>query len=457
MVILILKIYIIFISFLTLLYILRHLIFTYNRAFTEQKVAYNDVIDSELPYVSVLIPMHNEEKVAKNILEALINSEYPKDKLEIIPINDHSTDKTKEILDEYSQKFPYIKPLHRLEEDKPRGKPAGLNEALKIAEGKIVVIYDADYIPSKGQIRDLVINFLDPEVGAVMGRVVPLNVSKNLLTRMLDLERSAGYQVDQQARYNLDLIPQYGGTVGAFRKDLLLKICKQIHSEKTEDQQKEYVNIDQDSIINRKKLVSEDDEEKCFFDPIVLAEDTEITFRFFINGYKVLYINKAECYEESPEDWKVRAKQIRRWSAGHNQVLFKYLLPLWKSENLNLLQKMDGTLLLIIYLFPFLMLLGIIDSLILFFLGEMEILSIFWILLAILAYNSYGNFAPFFQIGISAMIDGYQQRIRLLPFFYFIFLFNLWYTSLGFIDALKSILLRKSLKWDKTERFRKTT
>ena len=47
-----------------------------------------------------------------------------------------------------------------------------------------------------------------------MGRVVPLNAGRNLLTRMLDLERSAGYQVDQQARMNLHLVPQYGGTVG---------------------------------------------------------------------------------------------------------------------------------------------------------------------------------------------------------------------------------------------------
>lgn len=409
-----LKLYIIFLTIVIILYILRHYFFSYNRCFGEQKVAYHDVLDSELPYVSILIPMHNEEKVAEQILSALVEQEYPKDKMEIIPINDHSTDSTKDIIERYAKEYPFIRPLHRLGEE-PRGKPAALNDALLIARGDIVAVYDADYIPPKGQLRELVINFIDPEIGAVMGRVVPINTGKNLLTRMLDLERAGGYQVDQQARFNLDLIPQYGGTVGAFRKDLILKFGG--------------------------------------FDRKILAEDTELTFRLYIHGYKVAYVNRAECYEEAPEDWRVRARQIRRWSHGHNQVFFKYIFPLWRSD-LSLFQKVDGTLLLMIYAVPFLTLLGILDSLVLFYLGEMELISSFLVLLAVLAYNSFGNFAPFFQIGIAGFLDGAGERLRLLPFFYFIFLFNTWYTSLGFLDAIKTSLTGKEAVWHKTVRFR---
>lgn len=413
--ILFLKTYIIVVVFVISFYILRHYLFTYNRAFGEQKVAYHDVLDSELPFVSVLIPMHNEEKVADHILSALVDQEYPKDRMEIIPINDHSTDRTMEIVDQYANRYSFVKPLHRLG-DEPRGKPAGLNDAIKVAKGEIVAIYDADYIPPKGQLRELIINFIDPQIGAVMGRVVPINTSKNLLTRLLDLERAGGYQVDQQARYNLDLIPQYGGTVGAFRKDLVLEFGG--------------------------------------FDQRILAEDTELTFRFYINGYKVAYVNRAECYEEAPEDWRIRARQIRRWSHGHNQVLFKYFLPIWRS-NLSLWQKIDGALLLLIYAVPFILLLGIADSLLLFFLGEMEIISSFLVLLGVLAYNSFGNFAPFFQIGMAGFLDGVRERLWLLPFFYFIFLFNTWYTSLGFLDAIKTSVTGRQAIWHKTERFRK--
>ncbi len=410
-----LKVYIVMLVFVIILYIIRHFVFTYNRVMGEQRVSYHDVLDSDLPYVSVLIPMHNEEKVARYVLDAIILQDYPKDKIEVIPINDHSTDKTKDILEEYASKYSYIKPLHRLG-DEQRGKPSALNDALKLAKGEIIVIYDADYIPPKGQLRELVINFIDPEVGAVMGRVVPINTPKNLLTRLLDLERSGGYQIDQQARYNLGLIPQYGGTVGAFRKELILKFGG--------------------------------------FDPEVLAEDTDLTFKMYLEGYKVLYINRAECYEEAPESWKVRARQIRRWSRGHNQVLFKYLIPFWKSKDISLMQKIDGTLLLFIYMVPFLMLLGFVDSILLFYLGEMEIMSIFIVILSLMAYNSFGNFAPFFQIGLAGFLDGVSRRLRLLPLFYFVFLFNLWYTSLGFIDALVDLITKRKAVWQKTERFR---
>ncbi|MHA2647895.1 MAG: glycosyltransferase, partial [bacterium JZ-2024 1] len=376
-----LKAYMVLLVAVILSYTIRHIIFTYNRTFGEQRIAYHDILDSDLPLVSVLIPMHNEEKVASHILDALLIQDYPGDRIEVIPINDHSTDKTREILDSYASRYPCVRPIHRIKKEE-RGKPAALNEGIKRAKGDIIVIYDADYIPPRGQLRELVINFIDPEVGAVMGRVVPLNTPKNVLTRLLDLERSGGYQVDQQARYNLGLIPQYGGTVGGFRRAILLKYGG--------------------------------------FDPNVLAEDTDLTFRIYRDGYKILYVNKAECYEEAPENWRARARQIRRWSRGHNQVLFRHLVPLWMSRYVSWGQKTDGTLLLLIYTVPFLTLLGLIDSLALFFLGEMEIMSIFIVLLSIMAHNSFGNFAPFFEIGSAAFLDGSHHLLRILPLFYFV-------------------------------------
>ena len=74
---------------------------------------------------------------------------------------------------------------------------------MKVARGEIVIVFDADYRPGKDLINSLALAFQDPEVGAVMGRVIPYNVNTNTLTRLLNLERSGGYQADQQARYNL--------------------------------------------------------------------------------------------------------------------------------------------------------------------------------------------------------------------------------------------------------------
>jgi cellulose synthase/poly-beta-1,6-N-acetylglucosamine synthase-like glycosyltransferase len=417
MVILILKAYLVITMAIMVIYSLRHFIFTINRLFHEQRIYYQDIIDSELKSVTVLIPMHNEEKVATHILDLLLESDYDSTRFEIIPINDFSEDGTREILDKYASQYPIIKPLHRYEGD--RGKPAALNEALKKATGEIVVVFDADYLPPKGLLKNISVCFNDPEVGAVMGRVIPINTGQNILTRLLDLERTGGYQVDQQARYNLRLMPQYGGTVGGFRK-------------------KEVIDLGS-------------------FNTRVLAEDTELTFKLSVKGWKVLYANRAECYEEAPEEWMVRARQIRRWSRGHNDVMFRYFFAMLKAPLLSFREKLDGILLLMVYLVPCILFLGLLDSLALFFLGEMEILSGVFFLIFLGAYNTFGNFAPFYQIGTACLLDGATHRILLLPYIIFNFFFNMWYIFRGFLDAIVDAITRRKTHWHKTKRFRTGT
>lgn len=160
-----------------------------------------------------------------------------------------------------------------------------------------------------------------------------------------------------------------------------------------------------------------------------------------------------EALEEVPEDYIVRAKQIRRWSRGHNQVMFKYLIPLIKSNRIRLITKVDAIFLLLIYTIPFLTLVGYLDSIILFFLGEMSIVNNYLFLLSVYGYNTFGNFAPFYQIGTAAFLDGRIQSIRILPLFITVFLFNMYYTSLGFIDAIIDLITKRTVKWEKTQRF----
>lgn len=397
-----------------LIYLIRHFMFTFNRMYGEQKNYYHDIIDDEWPSLTVMLPMHNEESVAKVILDRLVDSDYPKDKLEIIPINDHSDDKTGDILDSYASNYNYIKPYHRTSDEQKRGKAESLNDVMKFCKGEIIVVFDADYEPPKGILRALVAGFKDPEIGAVMGRVLVKNTDKNLLTIMLDMERSGGYQVGQQARYNLDLFPQYGGTVGAYRHELLMKMGG--------------------------------------FDPKILAEDTELTFKMFIHGWKVAYANKAECYEEAPESWYGRANQVRRWSRGHNQVMYRYFFPLLVSKYLSFRQKVDGLKLLFVYILPFALLLGILNSIFLFFVDEMTLVNSLTVLIVILAMSAFGNFAPFFQLAIANFIDGRTASLKLVPVFAFNFVLYMYYSSLGFVDSLIDLVSKRNVKWVKTPR-----
>lgn len=413
MVVKILQGYFIFAIVVMIVYAIRHFRFTYNRLFTKQRMSYRDIYDSDLPRVTVMIPMHNEEAVVDNVMEALLQCDYDMDKFEIIAIDDHSTDRTEEIVEEYHKKYPFIKAIHRRGEGE-RGKPVGLNDALKIATGEVIVVFDADYRPSKNLIKKLASAFKDPKVGAVMGRVIPINAKKNLLTVLLNLERSGGYQVDQQARFNLRLLPQYGGTVGGFRKSIMLATGG--------------------------------------FDTKVLAEDTELTYRLYSQGWTVVYDNSAECYEESPESWEVRGKQIRRWSRGHNEVLFKYFFKFLFSNKIRWRERIDGMLLLFVYAVPFVLALAQIDCLILFFLGEMNILAGWGVILLLGMYNSWGNFAPFFEIGSGAFIDGIEDEMLALPQLCFSFYFYMWYISRGFVDAIVDIVTNRNVKWAKTKR-----
>ncbi len=409
----ILKGYMIFVIVLMIAYAIRHLIFSYDRMFGRQKLYYNDIYSSDLPKISVLVPMHNEEQVLHYVLDALLKCDYDRDKLEIIPINDNSTDRTQEMLDEYHAKYEFIRPIHR--NCPNRGKPAGLNDAMAVATGDIIIVFDADYRPATDMLAQLAVAFEDPEVGAVMGRVIPYNADKNLLTRLINLERSGGYQVDQQARYNMGLLPQYGGTVGGFRKQLVMDLGG--------------------------------------FNPAVLAEDTELTYRLYTHGYKVIYANSAECYEEAPEQWDVRARQIRRWSRGHNNVFFRYLFPVIFTRHMTLKEKVDGLFLLWVYAVPFLLALAQLDALALFFMHQMDILSGWWVLLFIGVYCSFGNFAPFYEIGSALAMDGIKNEIYLLPLVMYNFYFYMWSISMGFLDAVLDIVTGRQVTWAKTQRF----
>jgi cellulose synthase/poly-beta-1,6-N-acetylglucosamine synthase-like glycosyltransferase len=395
---------------LVCVYIIRHYCFTLNRMFGRQRQPYLDIDAAQWPKVTILVPSHNEEYVIADILQALLDVDYERAKLTIIPINDRSEDKTGRIVDEFAGRYPdVIKPFHRMK-GKP-GKAAALKDATDLVKDDIMLVFDADYIPGKGLIKQLVAPFFDPEVGAVMGRVVPENVELNLLTRLLDLERAGGYQVDQQARMNMSLVPQYGGTVGGVRKNALLSVggwCED-----------------------------------------TLAEDTEATYRLLLGGWKTVYQNRSECYELVPDTWPMRLRQIMRWAEGHNQTMFRYTRRLLFNRRTSFAEKLDGLLLLGVYMMAPILLLGWMLGIVLWYLGEPR--SSLIIILLVTSYGTLGNFAIFFEVTAAAHLDGSNERIRLLPFIFLGFLVSLFSVSRAMVAQILPRPRDKELYWHKTE------
>jgi len=136
--------------------------------------------------------------------------------------------------------------------------------------------------------------------------------------------------------------------------------------------------------------------------------------------------------------------------------MFHYMGKLLASRKIGARAKLDGVLLLLVYAMPFLFGLALLDSMALFFMGQMNIMAGWWVLLFLGVYNGYGNFAPFYEICAAQTIDGTRHEMKMLPLMVFNFYFYILNISLGVLDAIgDTVLASRKVKWDKTERFNK--
>lgn len=279
-----------------------------------------------------------------------------------------------------------------------------------------MLCFDADYYPQREIVEKLVKEFADPAVGAVQGRPVVLNEAQSVVTRLVTLERIGGYRVDQEARNALGLIPQFSGTVGGFRRSFLEKLGG--------------------------------------FDESMLTEDTDLTFQVYLAGFKVRYAGDAECYEEAVDNWKAYWRQRHRWARGHMQVCFKHAFRVLKSKKLNIKEKIDGLLLLHIYFMPVITLISFFVGVPLILSESSQLVNTLWFLVPISLYSFVGNFAPFFEIGIGAYLDGRTRIQWLIPLLLFVYLYNTLICTKAFLDLFAAKILRKSQSsWAKTHHF----
>jgi len=198
-------------------YLFRHYIFTISVLRSLKKSHFKRQVSSFQPTVSILIPASNEEKVIGRLLKRITNFTYPKEKLQVIVIDDASNDRTGEIADDFKNKYPFVEVVHRSVNVGRKGKASAMNHGFESVKNDVVLCFDADYYPQNDIVENLIQVFDDPKVGAVQGRVVVLNEPQNLVTRIVALERTGGYRVDQEARSMLNLITQFGGTYPKWR------------------------------------------------------------------------------------------------------------------------------------------------------------------------------------------------------------------------------------------------
>jgi cellulose synthase/poly-beta-1,6-N-acetylglucosamine synthase-like glycosyltransferase len=366
------------------------------------------------PKVTILIPAHNEEIVIRNTLQSMVELDYPKEKLQIIVINDHSSDRTGEICDEFAQQYPYIQPMHSFPPEGGKGKSSALNRAVQHASGEFIAVYDADNNPEKAAIKHLVSAFDDqPLIGAAVGKFRVINARKNLLTQFINIETISHQWMTQAGRWKWFRISTIPGTNFMIRKHVV--------------------------------------EQVGGWDSEALAEDTELSIRVYEEGYSIRFYPLAITWEQEPETWKVWFKQRTRWARGNQYVIIKYLPKLLFMKR----RKMFFDLLYFFFTY-FLFLGGVLLSHSVFLLSAFNVVKITlpgpFLLIWLLAYLLF-----IIEIMITLAIERTELTVRN---FFVVLLMYLTYSQLWLLLVIRSLWLhvksvvgREEFKWEKTQRF----
>lgn len=292
------------------------------------------------PNVSVLVACHNEALVARSLVHGLVALHYPRSRLEILLVDDGSTDGTGELLDQLTAAENHIQVLHRAP-GAGGGKSGALNLAAQRARGEVIVVFDADHIPRRNVIGCLVRHFLDPRVDAVQGRCIIRNSVHARVARSIAIDYFSGYIVNEYGRQALFELPAYGGANCAVRASTL----RELGGWNTES----------------------------------VTEDTDLTLRVLLAGGSIRYDIMAVDTEEGATTLRRFMTQRYRWARGHQQAWRDYRGAVLHSSHLGLAAKVETLMFLLVYHVPVLCSLAIL-SLVLRLLGLGPSVTVFELL-----------------------------------------------------------------------------
>ncbi|MFF0991173.1 bifunctional polysaccharide deacetylase/glycosyltransferase family 2 protein [Kocuria nitroreducens] len=257
----------------------------------QKRRVWREIPETDLPLVSVILPVYNEEPVVERTLSALAASDYPN--LEVIAVDDGSTDNTLAILRNYATRWPTLRVLTQPN----AGKSIASNHGIMTARGEIIVTLDGDTLFEPQTVRMFARHFYDPTgkrpVGAVAGHVKVGNRT-GILTMWQSLEYISGICVTRMAESVAGAISIVPGACAAWRKDALQAAGGYSHD--------------------------------------TLAEDADLTMTLQKLGYAVVQENQAVAWTEAPMTVKGLAKQRLRWTYGNLQALWKHAGMLFRPR-----------------------------------------------------------------------------------------------------------------------------
>jgi cellulose synthase/poly-beta-1,6-N-acetylglucosamine synthase-like glycosyltransferase len=251
------------------------------------------------PKVTIQLPIFNERYVIERLVDAVAAFDYPPELLDIQVLDD-STDETCDVarscVERHAAQGLPIVHIHRTNRE---GYKAGaLENGLKTAQGQFVAIFDADFIPGPDFLRRTIPYFLNPEggqrIGMVQTRWTYLNSDYSLLTNVETILLDGHFVVEHGARSRRGTFFNFNGTAGVWRRRAI--------------------------------------DDAGGWEHDTLTEDTDLSYRAQLKGWKFLYLPEIECASELPVDMNGFKAQQARWAKGLMQTAKKILPKVFKSD-----------------------------------------------------------------------------------------------------------------------------
>lgn len=258
-----------------------------------------------LPRVTIQLPLFNERNVVDQLLEAALKVRYPRELLEIQVLDDSTDDThpyTEALVARLQAQGHPIEYVHR--SNRTGYKAGALQEGMTKAKGEFMAIFDADFIPPEDFLEKTIHFFADPKVGVVQTRWTYLNRDHSLLTEVQALMLDGHFALEHTARWGAGLFFNFNGTAGILRREMIQDAGGWQHD--------------------------------------TLTEDSDLSYRAQLNGWRFVYLPWLECPSELPVDTYGFQVQQQRWAKGLTQVALKLLPTILRAKHINWREKAEA-------------------------------------------------------------------------------------------------------------------
>jgi hyaluronan synthase len=260
---------------------------------------------AKLPTLTVIVPAFNEGPMVQTALLSALAADYPRDRLEILAVDDGSTDDTWSYIEAVAAAFPDRVTAVRM----PRngGKREALREGFLRARGEIVVTVDSDSRLAKGALREIAAPLVaDERVAAVAGKVMVLNRYESVLTRFLTARFFVTFDLGRAVQSRFGAVLCCPGALTAYRRSAVLEVLDRWSTQ------------------------------TFFGAPCTIGEDRALTSWLLRGGHRTVYQPSAIVETLVPPGLRGVTKMLLRWERGNvreSLVMLPTLLRSWRKED----------------------------------------------------------------------------------------------------------------------------